>query len=43
VEQGEKKYRQLKQKLDKLLAPPSPKNPVKKPSTTAKKGGWWVK
>ncbi|MDR2300867.1 MAG: hypothetical protein LBF38_02345 [Deltaproteobacteria bacterium] len=48
VEQGEKKYRQLKQKLDQMLAPPAPKAPVKKPSAAAsssnsKKGGWWTK
>jgi hypothetical protein len=42
VEQGEKKYRQLRPKLDNILAPPAPKpSPAKpapgKPATGAKK------
>jgi hypothetical protein len=46
VEQGEKKYRQLKLKLDKILAPPAPKQPANKPGSplaSSKKGGWWTK
>jgi hypothetical protein len=50
VEQGEKRYRQLKPKLDSLLAPPAPKKPQpakkvdpKKPAAGGKKTGWWSK
>ncbi|MDR0620607.1 MAG: hypothetical protein LBJ61_01810 [Deltaproteobacteria bacterium] len=44
VEQGEKKYRQLKQKLEQMLAPPAPKAPAKKPAApSSKKSGWWTK
>ncbi|MDR2366714.1 MAG: hypothetical protein LBF58_01170 [Deltaproteobacteria bacterium] len=45
VEQGEKKYRQLKQKLDQMLAPPAPKPQAKKPTGTSSpnKTGWWSK
>ncbi|MDR3204747.1 MAG: hypothetical protein LBV23_08390 [Deltaproteobacteria bacterium] len=54
VEQGEKKYLQLKQKLDNMLSPPKPKtNPqgsqAKKSGTSmstcggSKKSGWWSK
>jgi hypothetical protein len=46
VEQGEKKYRQLKLKLDQMLAPPAPKQPAKKPGgsgASGAKSGWWSK
>jgi hypothetical protein len=46
VEQGEKKYRQLKQKLESLLAPPKTavKPNLKNASQSAnKKSGWWSK
>jgi hypothetical protein len=47
VEQGEKKYRQLKQKLERMQAPPAaPKSGTGKPSASSqgsKKTGWWNK
>ncbi|MDR1050787.1 MAG: hypothetical protein LBP95_06855 [Deltaproteobacteria bacterium] len=51
VEQGEKKYRQLRQKLDNLLAPPKPAAPrsplgssgSKGGAGASKKTGWWSK
>ncbi|MDR1656004.1 MAG: hypothetical protein LBT47_00400 [Deltaproteobacteria bacterium] len=51
VEQGEKKYRLLRPRLDLLLAPPapkpkpsaSPKATTKKSTPAAKKNGWWNK
>jgi hypothetical protein len=46
VEQGEKKYRQLKQKLEKMAAPPAAKQPAGKTGPAAaagKKNTWWTK
>ncbi|MDR3134469.1 MAG: hypothetical protein LBU69_00055 [Deltaproteobacteria bacterium] len=45
VEQGEKKYRQLKQRLEQLAAPPVAKQPPKKSGGGAagSKKGWWSK
>jgi hypothetical protein len=51
VEQGEKRYRQLRPKLDSLLAPPAPRPSPAKAATgpkklgggvpPSKKTGWW--
>ncbi|MDR2387734.1 MAG: hypothetical protein LBE80_09160 [Deltaproteobacteria bacterium] len=46
VHQGEKRYAQIKQKLNSMLAAAAAKQAAKKPAASAsnsKKGGWWTK
>ncbi|MDR1487373.1 MAG: hypothetical protein LBT62_05205 [Deltaproteobacteria bacterium] len=43
VEQGQKKYQQLKQKLEKLSAPKQTKPTQKPTKDSGKKSGWWTK